>query len=212
MAHRVMSFIFILTKLFGVLIFPLICQSNFSHVLFFLKKPTLFSSLPRSFKAFAFFKQRSHNTLCPSSAFCGSPTFTAKQQSVNQQLFTGYLLVIMWKWFPSFSTTHMHTYFSFVSVLLYVWPVSSQCNAKTGYLSFDQLPWKIVATFQGYPNHGNRHSRVNYWNPLCSWHGFNCCRLAVWVAKLDPVISQSKYIHGVEITGYAHPYQARHSI
>lgn len=80
-----------------------------------------------------------------------------------------------------------------VLCLLYVWPVSSQCDAKTGYLSFDQLPWKIVATFQGYPNHGNRHSRVNYWNPLWSWRGSNCCRLAV--SSRDWSGNKAKQIH-----------------
>lgn len=92
MAHRVMSFIFILTKPFGVLIFPLICQSNFSHVLFFKETHPLLLAATK-FQSFCFLQAAIPQHSVPpefQSAFCGSPTFTAKQQSVNQQLFTGY--------------------------------------------------------------------------------------------------------------------------
>lgn len=53
MAHRVMSFIFILTKPFGVLIFPLICQSNFSHLLFFKETHPLLLAATK-FQSFCF--------------------------------------------------------------------------------------------------------------------------------------------------------------
>lgn len=78
-AHHVMSFIFILTKPFGVLIFPLICQSNFSH-LFFFKETHPLPLAATTFQSFSCSSDATTLSVPPEfqSAFCGSPHIHSK--------------------------------------------------------------------------------------------------------------------------------------
>lgn len=73
-------------------------------------------------------------------------------------------------------TPHTHTHFDvseLLELLVCVGAVGCQHMAKLAIchtISVNQLPWKIIPAFQGFPHPGNHHSRLNPWIPLCSPH------------------------------------------